>query len=91
MQPTHHPLGRVTTTGPGFFKSFVNAILATAIFRCWHILIFFTAWAAAISVISSKGYKVAVQSTLLTVCVRLGSMPWILFGFTDALDFFYAD
>lgn len=44
-----------------------NAVLATALFRCWHILIFFGGWATAISVISYKVTNLGIQSTLLTV------------------------
>jgi ion channel-forming bestrophin family protein len=53
----------------GPFSSFTHAVLATAIFRCWHILLFFTAWATAIYLIDINVHKVAIQSTLLTVYV----------------------
>ena len=47
--------------------SLAEALLATALFRCWHILIFFAGWSTAICVISSKVYNLGIQSTLLTV------------------------
>jgi len=50
-----------------FASTFWNAILATALFRCWHILIFFAAWSTLISVISHKIKDLGIASTLLTV------------------------
>jgi putative membrane protein len=48
----------------------VNAVLATAFFRCWHILLFFSAWATVITYLHmAKICDLAIQSTLLTVCV----------------------
>ncbi|KAF5391117.1 hypothetical protein D9757_003062 [Collybiopsis confluens] len=47
--------------------SFLSAILATALFRCWHLLIFFAAWALLVSVLNEQGHKVQFASTLLTV------------------------
>jgi hypothetical protein len=49
------------------WKSMSNALLATALFRCWHILIFYACWATAISVISHNVYNLGIQPTLLTV------------------------
>ena len=34
----------------------VNAVLATALFRCWHLLLFFTGWITTISDISHTHY-----------------------------------
>lgn len=50
-----------------FWPTLFNAILATALFRCWHILIFFAAWSTAICVISHNVHNLGIQSTLLTV------------------------
>lgn len=50
-----------------FTSTFWNAILATALFRCWHILIFFAAWSTSISVISHNIKDLGIASTLLTV------------------------
>lgn len=50
-----------------FFPSLMKALLATALFRCWHILIFFAAWSTAVSVISNNIRSLAIQPTLLTV------------------------
>ena len=51
------------------FGTFWHAILATALFRCWHILIFFGAWSTVISVISHTTKNLGISSTLLTVFV----------------------
>ncbi|KAI0254550.1 Bestrophin, RFP-TM, chloride channel-domain-containing protein [Lactifluus subvellereus] len=50
-----------------FGSTFWHAILATALFRCWHILIFFGAWSTAICVISDMVKDLSIPSTLLTV------------------------
>jgi len=65
------------TNGPSFpdpfarerslSSTFYHAVLATALFRCWHILIFFAAWSTVISVISHTTKDLGVSSTLLTV------------------------
>ncbi|KAI6038538.1 Bestrophin, RFP-TM, chloride channel-domain-containing protein [Pisolithus marmoratus] len=47
--------------------SFVNALLATAIFRCWHILLFFGGWSTMICLINQHVHKLSFQPTLLTV------------------------
>ncbi|KAK7052508.1 Bestrophin, RFP-TM, chloride channel-domain-containing protein [Favolaschia claudopus] len=49
--------------------SFFNALLATALFRCWHILLFFTAWATMFTVLDHHRdrFKIRIASTLLTV------------------------
>ncbi|RDX54419.1 UPF0187-domain-containing protein [Lentinus brumalis] len=51
----------------GNVARFMSAVLATAVFRCWPLLVFFSAWATAISVISHSGHSLAIQPTLLTV------------------------
>ncbi|PPQ90166.1 hypothetical protein CVT25_012477 [Psilocybe cyanescens] len=48
-------------------SSFVNALLATALFRCWHILLFFAGWSTLITVLNHHGHKLFIQPTLLTV------------------------
>ena len=55
------------TRNGGAVARFFSAILATAVFRCWPLLLFFSAWATAISVISHTVHSLAIQSTLLTV------------------------
>jgi putative membrane protein len=52
-------------------STFWNAILATALFRCWHILIFFGAWSTTISYISHNVKDLGIASTLLTVFVTM--------------------
>ncbi|KAF8154747.1 Bestrophin, RFP-TM, chloride channel-domain-containing protein [Crassisporium funariophilum] len=47
--------------------SFVNALLATALFRCWHILLFFAAWSTLITILNEQGHSLFMQPTLLTV------------------------
>ena len=62
----------------------VNAILATAFFRCWHWMFMFTAWSTIITVINMlKIRNLSIQSTLLTVlgtvlgCTYIWSyLPW---------------
>lgn len=54
-----------------FTSTFWNALLATALFRCWHLLIFFAAWSTAISVVSHKYQSLGIASTLLTVFVTM--------------------
>ncbi|KAH7890240.1 Bestrophin, RFP-TM, chloride channel-domain-containing protein [Phlebopus sp. FC_14] len=49
------------------FGSFVHAVLATAIFRCWHILIFFGAWSTMVCIVSNNVRSLAIQPTLITV------------------------
>ncbi|KLO15172.1 UPF0187-domain-containing protein [Schizopora paradoxa] len=48
-------------------SSLFKAVLATALFRCWHLLIFFAAWATAVSLINHKVTGFTFQPTLLTV------------------------
>ncbi|KAF5310092.1 hypothetical protein D9619_010530 [Psilocybe cf. subviscida] len=80
-EPTDYSLSRVetlvrrpmgTVVDPFAFQasrraSFLNALLATAIFRCWPILSFLAAWATLITVLNHKGHGLVMQSTLLTV------------------------
>ncbi|KAJ7595691.1 Bestrophin, RFP-TM, chloride channel-domain-containing protein [Mycena floridula] len=47
--------------------SFFSALLATALFRCWHILIFFAGWSTLITVLNKQGHKLSIAVTLLTV------------------------
>lgn len=47
--------------------TFVNAVLATAFFRCWHILVLFGAWSTLITVLNHQGHKLNFQPTLLTL------------------------
>ncbi|KAK2462823.1 hypothetical protein APHAL10511_005214 [Amanita phalloides] len=47
--------------------SFFHAVLATALFRCWHILLLLAAWSTLITVLNDKGYHLRMQPTLLTV------------------------
>ncbi|EIN06573.1 UPF0187-domain-containing protein [Punctularia strigosozonata HHB-11173 SS5] len=46
--------------------SFWDAILATAFFRCWHLILFFAGWSTAVSVISHNVHSLSIQPTLLT-------------------------
>jgi putative membrane protein len=51
------------------WSGILNAVMATALFRCWHILLFFSAWATAITYVHMTHiHDLAIQSTLLTVC-----------------------
>ncbi|KAF9531349.1 Bestrophin, RFP-TM, chloride channel-domain-containing protein [Crepidotus variabilis] len=48
-------------------SSFFNALLATALFRCWHILIFFAGWSTLITILNRQGHKLFFNQILLTV------------------------
>ncbi|CAE6443349.1 unnamed protein product [Rhizoctonia solani] len=50
-----------------FFPSLFNAILATALFRCWNLILFFAGWATCVCLISAKVHNLGISSTLLTV------------------------
>ncbi|KAF5339585.1 hypothetical protein D9611_011411 [Ephemerocybe angulata] len=47
--------------------SFIDALLATALFQCWHILVFFTGWSAAVTALNHRGKNITLEPTLLTV------------------------
>ncbi|KAF8880641.1 UPF0187-domain-containing protein [Infundibulicybe gibba] len=47
--------------------SILHTVLATALFRCWHILVFFSAWSVLITVLNKQGHPLIIQPTLLTV------------------------
>ncbi|KAH9912457.1 UPF0187-domain-containing protein [Fomitopsis serialis] len=51
----------------GFWSQLINAVTATAVIRCWPLLLFFTGWATAISVICRFVHNIGISSTLLTV------------------------
>lgn len=59
------PFARRTSS----LSSMLHAIMATAIFRCWHILMFFGAWSTAVSVLTHNVYDLSISPTLLTVYV----------------------
>lgn len=63
----HSGIDPFTGRGRGFWSSLFSAVVATAVFRCWHILLFFTAWGAMITSISKLIHPLAIQATLLTV------------------------
>ncbi|KAG2098703.1 Bestrophin, RFP-TM, chloride channel-domain-containing protein [Suillus discolor] len=64
--PIHNP-SSPDALGLSAWSLFGNALLATALFRCWHILIFFGAWSTAICVVNYNGHHVSLQPTLITV------------------------
>lgn len=66
--PIYNP-GSPDALGLSTWSLFGNALLATALFRCWHILIFFGAWSTAVCVIIYNGHHLALQPTLITVYV----------------------
>ncbi|KAF9450845.1 UPF0187-domain-containing protein [Macrolepiota fuliginosa MF-IS2] len=45
---------------------FVNALLATALFRCWHIIVAFAGWSTLITVLNDRGHMLNIDSALLT-------------------------
>ena len=50
-----------------FFSAFINAVLATALFRCWHIIVLYLGWATLVTLINEKVTDLKIQPTLLTV------------------------
>ncbi|KIO32652.1 hypothetical protein M407DRAFT_66439, partial [Tulasnella calospora MUT 4182] len=48
-------------------SSLFSAILATTLFRCWHIILFFSGWATMVALISDKVRVLSLPSTLITV------------------------
>lgn len=57
-----------TKDEPGFFRGLGKAMLATAIFRCWHFILFFTIEAIVVTYVHQKGIQtLAIESTLMNV------------------------
>ena len=69
----HSGIDPFTGRGRGFWSSLISALLATALFRCWNILLFFTGWGTMVTLISHYVYPLAIQPTLLTVLVPVAS------------------
>ena len=67
----HSGVDPFTGRGRGFWSSLISALLATALFRCWHILLFFSGWATMVTLISEYVRPLTFQPTLLTVLVFL--------------------
>ncbi|CAG7854567.1 SubName: Full=Uncharacterized protein {ECO:0000313/EMBL:CCA70553.1} [Serendipita indica DSM 11827] len=58
--------GNVLSHPGGYFKTIFKAILATAVFRCWHLILFFTIEAFIVTYLQHHGYKkLAIESTLM--------------------------
>ncbi|EJD41899.1 UPF0187-domain-containing protein [Auricularia subglabra TFB-10046 SS5] len=62
-----HPVLSPYSSKTHFVPSLANAVLATALFRCWHIILFFSGWAACVTLITRYVHDVSFQSTLLNV------------------------
>lgn len=77
----HSGIDPFTGRGRGFWSSLISALLATALFRCWHILLFFTGWAAMVALVSEFVKPLTFQPTLLTVLVFI-----IITQLTDVLN-----
>ncbi|KAH7333731.1 Bestrophin, RFP-TM, chloride channel-domain-containing protein [Rhizoctonia solani] len=43
-----------------------RSILATALFRCWYLIVLLTVWAACVALINDKVRNLSIQPTLLT-------------------------
>ena len=67
----HSGIDPFTGRGRGFWSSLISALVATALFRCWHILLFFTGWAAMVTLVSQYVFPLVFQPTLLTVLVSI--------------------
>ncbi|KAF8342989.1 Bestrophin, RFP-TM, chloride channel-domain-containing protein [Cantharellus anzutake] len=76
VDPFHSPVGT--------FRSLVNALLATAVFRCWYLILFFSGWAAAVCLISQKVHHLGIQSTMLTV---LGTVLGFVISYRTSSSF----
>ncbi|QRV93339.1 bestrophin protein [Ceratobasidium sp. AG-Ba] len=76
IDPFAHP-GR-------FFPTLLNAILATALFRCWNLILFFTGWAACVCLITDKVHKLSFAPTLLTV---LGTVLGFVISYRTSSSF----
>ncbi|KAF8990861.1 Bestrophin, RFP-TM, chloride channel-domain-containing protein [Cyathus striatus] len=48
-------------------RSFLDSVVSTAFFKCWHILIVFTVWATIVTALNAQGKKFQLPSTMLTV------------------------
>ena len=55
------------STRTHFLPSLTNAILATAMFRCWHLILFFSGWAACVALVCRFAHDISFQSTLLNI------------------------
>ncbi|KAG8984482.1 hypothetical protein FRB94_009970 [Tulasnella sp. JGI-2019a] len=55
------------TQSSGLSSGLLNAIFATALFRCWHLILFFTGWATMVVLVSEHVHNLSFASTLLTV------------------------
>lgn len=52
----------------GFFEGLGKAILSTAVFRCWHFILFFTIEATIVTYVHQTGIKkLSIQSILMNV------------------------
>ncbi|TFK23300.1 UPF0187-domain-containing protein [Coprinopsis marcescibilis] len=62
----------------------LDAVLATALFRCWHHLLFFGAWATLITVLNHNGHELWIETTLLTV---LGTVLGFVISYRTTASF----
>jgi len=67
-----------------FFPTLFNAILATALFRCWNLILLFTGWAACVCLITDKVHDLSIQPTLLTV---LGTVLGFVISYRTSSSF----
>ena len=63
----HVPALESATSPRRLISLFFKAILATALFRCWHIIVFYIGWATMVTLINVKVTSLTFQPTLLTV------------------------
>lgn len=77
--------GNVLSHPGGYFKTIFKAILATAVFRCWHLILFFTIEAFIVTYLQHHGYKkLAIESTLMNV---LGTVLGFVIGYRSSSAF----
>jgi hypothetical protein len=63
-QPSANPI----VAHVGFFGGLGEAVLSTAVFRCWHFILFFTIEATVITYVHEMGIKdLSISNTLMAV------------------------
>jgi len=69
----------------GFFEGLGKAILATAVFRCWHFILFFTIEATIVTYVHQMGIrKLSIQSVLMNVLGTVLGQKTIIYGVSGA-------
>lgn len=79
--PNIDPLSRPKS----FVRGVLHAMMATAIFRCWHFIIFFTLEAFVVTWIHMKGiHPLNIENTLMNV---LGTVLGFVISYRSSASF----